>query len=53
MGMIRVINLVLHVPGISSVDQLLVVLKERQLFEDGELETIRKEIGQRRYIRFC
>lgn len=47
MGMIHVFNLVLHVPGLSSLEQLIRVLEARKIFGAEELEAIRSEVGQR------
>jgi hypothetical protein len=32
MGMVQVFNMVLHVPGLSSLEQLITVLKVRNIF---------------------
>ena len=36
MGMVQVFNMVLHVPGLSSLEQLITVLKVRNLSFFGE-----------------
>ena len=48
MGMVQVFNMVLHVPGLSSLEQLITVLEKKKLFETEELEIIRRQIGKRR-----
>ncbi|XP_020616810.1 vesicle-fusing ATPase-like [Orbicella faveolata] len=48
MGIVESFNTVIHVPSLSSTDQLREVLQHVKLFDEDEIRQIERNIGQRR-----
>lgn len=42
---------VLHIPKISSCEQLVVVLRETDAFSEQQIAMLHRKIGQRRYVK--
>lgn len=48
MEMLSTFTTVLHVPNLSTVEHLVAVLEETNVFNKAQIETVKRKIGSRR-----